>query len=144
MVDRHLCARAKQSVRGFSRGPGRPAAGAGAAICRLRGVATEVDGRRRDPEGTGAVLEGELSGGTGAVGVAVGPCEAGATELYRRVEPIRAGRELGDRAERAKPAAWGDVIHDIAGRVGGPDGTVIGAGGGGDRDSNSQPGKSGD
>ena len=94
--------------------------------------------------GTGAVLEGEIGGGTGAVGVAVGPCAAGAAELWWRVQSVRAGRDLINRAERVKPAAWGDVIHDIAGGVGGPDGTVIGAGGGGDRDSGGQSGKNGD
>src|SRR4029077_6476275 len=43
-----------------------------------------------------------------------------------------------------KPAAWSDIIHDVDGGMGGLDGTVIGAGGGGDRDSSDQPGKSRD
>src|SRR6476646_1792251 len=144
MVDVHLPQRAQYLVRSFPPGPSRPVAGTGAAICRLRGVAAAVDGRRRDLAGTGAVLEGELGGGTGDVGVALGSCAAGTAELWWRVQSIRAGRDLINRAETVRPAAWSNVIHDTAGRVGGPDGTVIGAGGGGDRDSGGQSGKNGD
>src|SRR6476660_3497042 len=143
MVDGPLSERAQQPVRGFSAGPGRSAAGAGAAICRLRGVAAAVAGGR-EAAAAGRVLERCAGGGAGAVGVAVGPCAAGAAELWWRVQSIRAGRDLINRAEGVWPAAWSNVIHDIAGWVGGPDGTVIGAGGGGDRDTGGQPGKGGD
>src|ERR1051325_6384554 len=138
MVAGHLPERAQYPVCSFPRGPVRSVAGAGGAICRLRGVAEAVD-RRREAAAAGRVLERSAGGSAGAVGVAVGPCAAGAAELQRRVESNRAGRDLINRAEGVKPAAWSNVVHDIAGRVGGPDGTVIGAGGGGDRDTGGQP-----
>src|SRR6478735_8148986 len=143
MVAGDIPERTQHSVRGLPRRACRPAAGAGTAICRLRGVAASVDGRR-DAAAAGRVLERCAGGCTGAVGVAVGPCAAGAAELWWRVQCVRAGRDLINRAEGVKPAAWSDVIHDIAGGMGGADGTVIGAGGGGDRDTGGQPGKGGD
>src|SRR5437660_7143923 len=103
MVAGHLPERTQHSVRGISAGPGRPAAGAGTAICRLRGVAAAVD-RRRDAAAAGRVLEGKLDGCTGAVGVAVGPCAAGAAELWWGGESIRTGRDLINRVEGVKPA----------------------------------------
>src|SRR5438270_608046 len=140
MVAGPLPERAQQPVRSFPRGACRPAAGAGIAICRLRGVAAAVD-RRRDAAAAGRVLERGVGGCSGAFGVAVGPCAASAAELWWRVQSVRAGRELINRAEGVKPAAWSNVIHDIAGGMGGADGTVIGAGGGGDRGSCGQSGK---
>src|ERR1041384_4128505 len=112
MVDRHLPERAQCLVQGLSGGTGRPVAGAEAAICRLRGVAAAVD-RRREAAAAGRVLERSAGGSAGAVGVAVGPCAAGAAELQRRVESNRAGRDLINRAEGVKPAAWSNVVHDI-------------------------------
>src|ERR1051326_7666662 len=143
MVAGHFPERAQCLVQGLLGGPGRPVAGAGAAICRLRGVAEAAD-RRREAAAAGRVLERSAGGSAGAVGVAVGPCAAGAAELQRKVEPNRAGRDLINGAERVKPAAWSNVVHDIAGRVGGPDGTVMGAGGGGDWDTGGQPRQGGD
>src|ERR1051326_2304120 len=143
MVAGHFPERAQCLVQGLSGGPGRPVAGAGGAICRLRGVAEAVD-RRREAAAAGRVLERSAGGSAGAGGVAVGPCAAGAAELQRKVESNRAGRDLINRAERVRPAAWSTVVHDIAGRVGGPDGTVIWAGGGGDRDTGDQPRQCGD
>src|ERR1043166_3846615 len=138
MVDRPFPERAQCLVCSFPRGPGRSAAGTEAAICRLRGVGA-AGYRRREAAAAGRVLERSAGGSAGAVGVAVGPCAAGAAELQRKVESNRAGRDLINRAEGVKPAAWSNVIHDIAGGMGGPDGTVIGAGGGGDRDTGGQP-----
>src|ERR1043166_1156222 len=138
MVAGHFPERAQCLVQGLSGGPVGSVAGAGGAICRLLCVAEAVD-RRREAAAAGRVLERSAGGSAGAVGVAVGPCAAGAAELQRKVESNRAGRDLINRAEGVKPAAWSNVVHDIAGRVGGPDGTVIGAGGGGDRDTGGQP-----
>src|ERR1041385_6896354 len=124
MVDRHFPERAQCLVQGLSGGPVGSVAGAGGAICRLRGVAAAVD-RRREAAAAGRVLERSAGGSAGAVGVAVGPCAARAAELQRKVGSNRAGRDLINRAERVRPAAWSNVVYDIARGMGGPDGTVI-------------------
>ena len=64
----------------YREGQCRPAAGVGAAICRLCGVAAAVDGRR-DAAAAGRVLERCAGGRAGAAGVAVGSCATGAAGL---------------------------------------------------------------
>src|SRR5262249_39178272 len=70
-------------------GKGRVGGVAG-AVCRLCGVAAEVDGRRGSG-GAGGVLEAEPEGSAGGAGVARGLRAAGAAELCRGTDESGSG-----------------------------------------------------
>src|SRR5262249_47058211 len=111
MVDRGAVPGVERVVRSFGAGRGRPAAGTGGAVCRLCGVAEEVDGGRRSAR-AGRVLEREPGGRAGVAGTARGPSAAGAAGLRGSDRWVGAERGADGGVEGAEPTAWDDVIYD--------------------------------
>src|SRR5205085_4702124 len=116
---------------------------AGDSVCGLCVVAAGVAERGAVAEAE-RVLAGGAGGSAGAAGVADGQAEAGAAELCwgMRAGGDRAG--VGEGAEGVEPAAGDDIIHDVAERMGGGVGEIIGTVRGGDRNTGSKPEASGD
>ena len=90
--------------------------------------------------GSGVVLAGAVSGGTGVAGAAGGPCAAGGARPHGWDGPSRTGGRTGDGTEGAQPPTWDHTVHDVVGGVGGGAQPVVGPGGGGDRESDGESG----
>src|SRR6266702_8833889 len=143
MVDGDMDAGVERAVRRISWRRSRPAAGVRAAVCRLCGVAKEVD-RRRSSAATGAILEEDTGGRSGVAGVANRLRASGAAGLPWCRGGVGVGRGTDGGIETVKPGARDNAVYDVAGGMGSTAGAAVGAGGSGDRNAGGQPQPGGD
>ena len=138
VVDRCAGRRSRPAVPGFLLRPAGSAAAAGAAVRRLRRLATRLAARRAlaRPD---RVLDRTAGRRPGAAGIADRPPASCRARQRRRRPPVHAWPHAEHGRARARQAPRRHGVHGLARRLGRPAGAPVGTGRRGDRHRRRQP-----
>ncbi len=138
MVDRHSDPRTGGALSRLLRRASVSIAGTGHPVWGFCVVATRLSERRATA--TPARVLAPATGGRAGMPAAAGrPAPAGAAKLSRRDARLQSGSGAHRRAQGVEPSLGGDVIHDAAGGMGEPAGTLQRRRGSGDRHTDREP-----
>ena len=139
LVARGVLPRAGEPVSGVRERSGLAAGTLDDSIRRLRAVATAL-AARSGARAAAIVLARAAQGPAAVADAADGPAAAGRADFPRQRGAVCAAGGGVAEAAGLEPRAGRDVVHDVAGRLGGAAGTLLGpAGCGGGRADRDRP-----